>query len=136
MERRTKAILVGVALVVGSVLSAGCSSTTFVDTRPSGAQITVDETYYVGQAPLKIRELPWVWSSRQYRFERQGYHVEYHEMEATMSRAHLLMCLCMGAWPAMFFGRFPERVVTHLEPRSQASNAEFSRDPSVSFGPQ
>lgn len=136
MERRSKAV-VGVVLLVGLALSAGCSSTTFIDTRPSGAEITVDETYYVGEAPVEIRDLPWVWSTRRYRFERQGYHVEYHELSASASRAHLLMCLCLpGAWPAIFFGRFPERTITHLEAKSQASNAEFSPDPNIQFGPQ
>lgn len=127
-----KWLLVGLLAVV-----VGCSSTTLIDSRPSGAELTVDEEYYVGETPVEVRELPWLWTERRYQFERPGYHVEYRDLSASFDGRHMFMCLCLpGAWPAFFFGRFPERMLVHLDRKAEASKAEFSRQPEVKFGPQ
>lgn len=128
----TAAILVVFVMVALS----GCATTTTMESRPAGAEVTVDGEYYVGETPVQIRDLPWRGSTRYYNFVKEGYHSRVMTVPASSSNVNTFACLCtLGImWPLMLFGEFPESLVVTMEREEEAPRAEFRSDPKVQFG--
>ncbi len=123
---------------IGALASTGCSSATMFESRPAGAEVVVDGEYEIGETPVEVRELPWIGANRHYQFDLDGYHSEVVEISASMHQRHLLACFCsLGLlWPLMLFGEFPSAVQATMEPRREASRAEFSPQPRIDYGPR
>lgn len=125
------------ALLVGIVglFSAGCASSTLIESRPAGATVTLDGEYDVGETPLRVRDMPWIGSSRDYQFVREGYYPKVIRLEASRSGRHVAACLCSFGlmWPLALFGEFPEEFVVELIREEPPPRAEFRREPVVNF---
>lgn len=128
----------GLALVLAAMVVSGCSSTTLLESRPAGAEVTVDGEYYAGETPVQVKELPWIGATRYYQFAKEGYEPKVETVPASMKQRHLLACMCtLGAlWPLMLFGEFQSSVVVDMERKSESAQAKFEREPSVEFGPR
>lgn len=116
-------------------LSLGCASSTLIESRPAGATVTLDGEYYVGETPIRVRDMPRMGSSRDYQFARDGYHPRVIRLQPTRSGRHMAACFCtLGIlWPLAFFGEFPDDFVVELHRVDPPPRAEFRAEPSINF---
>ena len=126
-------ILVG--LMAMSLLS-GCASKTLMESRPAGAEVTVDGEYYIGETPVEVRELPWRGATRHYQFEKEGYHTRVMQLSAQNNSRHVAACVCtLGIfWPLLLFGEYPDDLVVVMDREQAPPRAQFSDQPRVSYG--
>lgn len=124
------------ALVVVALVTSGCASSTLIESRPAGATVTLDGEYYVGETPLRVRDMPWIMGSRDYQFTAEGHYPRVIQIKPRRSGAHTVACMCtLGLlWPLMLFGEFPEDLVVSLQREQPLPRAEFEREPLVDFG--
>lgn len=134
-KQRRKAA-VGVIAMATILSLTGCASKTLMESRPAGAEVTVDGKYYVGETPVEVRELPWRTATRHYQFTKEGYHPRVMNVTARNSSRHLILCVCTAGifWPLILFGEYPNDLVVVLEREEEPPRAQFEPEPSISFG--
>ncbi len=123
-------------VIVCSSFLFGCVSTTQIRTNPAGAQVIMDNTIKLGQAPIEHREMVWVWTNRRFEARMPGYQNTVFTIEKEYPWAqNLVVCLCTGLilWPVALASKYVDQTVVELIPAGGASGQPVVESPELAF---
>jgi hypothetical protein len=118
-----------------AAMAPGCSSTTTVISQPSRAEVILDGQSRLGETPLEIRDLAWVWRKRELQVRKDGYYTSIVNLESEYQGSSVALCICsLGLlWPILFVGEYPSQILIELEPIERAETIDFSAPTAVQF---
>ncbi len=116
--------------------TSGCASQTLIDSQPAGAAVIVDGDRYVGETPVRVRDLPRVGERRAYQISKEGYYPRAVELVGRRHRNHVIACACSVGllWPVILFNQYPSSAVVTLQRQSPPQSASFDESPRINFG--
>ncbi|MEM1347155.1 MAG: PEGA domain-containing protein [Myxococcota bacterium] len=117
--------------VSAALTSAGCASQLLITSRPTGAEVIIDDEYILGETPIVLKEQAW-WVTKPGRpnhtltFKLDGYETATREVQARPRIANFVtLGVCFPflwfMWPIGLLGRYPEDVIVELVPEQEGS---------------
>ncbi|MFU8805214.1 MAG: PEGA domain-containing protein [Bradymonadaceae bacterium] len=122
-------------LVASASSVMACSSTTRITSRPSQAEVVLNGEKRLGETPMEVRDMGWVWRTRQLQFNKDGYHTTFVDLESEFRGSSVATCLCTVGLllPVLFVGEFPAELSVQLDPIERAEIVDFSEARGIEF---
>lgn len=129
--------LIALALAF-AMFSIGCTSTTTIYTKPTGAVAKIDGKRTLGRTPIELEEDVWLWTNHMIEVSMEGYGTQNVQIRSDgLNIAYLAVCVCtLGLLlPIMFVSSYPNQYVIELKPTSpdQAAEEPISEQASIDF---
>ena len=114
-----------------AVLFASCSSTTLIQTEPSGAKVYMNEEYK-GVTPLSYSDTKIVGSITSVRFEKEGYETLYTTLTRNESAdVGAIIGGIFFLFPFLWTMKYNPTHLYELKPRKHASLDDKAEQPTI-----
>lgn len=89
----------------------------------------------LGETPMEVRDLAWVWRTRQLQFRKDGYYTSFVDLKSEYRGSSVALCLCtVGLFlPVLFVGEYPAELLVELDPIERVETVDFGDGLRVQF---